>query len=404
MTEPTVPAGPAGPSPDPARAGRKDEHVRLAAGQQAALAAGAGPRNDFDEVELLHHALDGVDPAHVDLTAAVGPWRWPLPLYVNGMTGGSVATGRVNRAIGIAARATGIPVATGSVSAGLDDAAARATFTVVRDENPDGFVMANLGADRTPDDAVRAVEMLRADALQVHLNAAQETVMPEGSRRFETWAGNVAAICAASPVPVVVKEVGAGLSGRTLARLAGLGVTVADVGGRGGTDFVGIENDRRPTRDLAYLRGWGQSAVACLLDAPAGAPHLLASGGVRTPLDVVRALALGARAAGVAGRFLRVVLDAGEPPRDAAATDRAAARLVEEIEVWRSHLAALHGLLGARTPAELMTTDVLVRGTVREFAALRGIDVGALTRRTIARPAPDLSPDLTARHDGAPHA
>jgi isopentenyl-diphosphate delta-isomerase len=205
-----------------------------------------------------------------------------------------------------------------------------------------------------------------------------------------------------SPVPVVVKEVGAGLSGRTLARLPGLGVTVADVGGRGGTDFVGVENDRRPTRDFAYLRGWGQSAVICLLDAPAGAPDLLASGGVRTPLDVVRALALGARSAGVAGRFLRVLLDDGEPPRDAAATDRAAARLVEEIEVWRDHLTALHGLLGAMTPADLMSTDVLVRGTVREFATLRGIDVGALTRRTDARDAHHL--DHPARHDGAAHA
>lgn len=109
---------------------------------------------------------------------------------------------------------------------------------------------------------------------------------------------------------------------------------------------------------------------------------------MRTPLDVVRALALGARAAGVAGRFLRVLLDDGEPPRDAAATDRAAARLVEEIEVWRDHLVALHGLLGAPTPADLVTTDVLLRGTVRETAALRGTDVGALTRRSAARPVP----------------
>jgi isopentenyl-diphosphate delta-isomerase len=353
-----------------ARSARKDEHVQLVmAGRE-----GGPPANDFDDVELLHHALDGVDPARVRLEAAVGPWRWNAPLYINGMTGGSEATGRINRALGIAARETGVPVASGSMSAALDDPSTLPSFRVLRDENPDGFVLANLGADRTPDDALRAVEALEANALQLHLNAAQETVMPEGSRSFDTWADSIEAICEAVTVPVVVKEVGMGLSARTLTRLHGLGVTLADVAGRGGTDFVGVENARRAGRDFSYLAGWGQSAVCCLLDAPTPSPELLASGGVRTPLDVVRALALGARAAGVAGTFLAVVVEGG------------AEAAVAEIRRWQEHLVALMALLGAPTPADLATVDVLLRGRVLEFATVRGIDAGALSRRSAARP------------------
>ena len=349
------------------RSARKDEHVQLVMDGRREQPHQA---NDFDDVELVHHALDGIDPARVSLATDIGPWRWAAPLYINGMTGGSETTGRINRALAIAARETGTPVASGSMSVALDDPSTLPSFRVLRDENPDGIVLANLGAERTPDDARRVVDLLGADALQVHLNAAQETVMPEGSRGFDRWAANIEAIVAAVPVPVVVKEVGAGLSGRTLTRLHGLGVQLADVAGRGGTDFAAVENARREGRDYAYLAGWGQSAVSCLLDVPTPAPEVLASGGVRHPLDVVRALALGARAVGVAGAFLAVAVDG-----DAEAT-------AAEIRRWQEHLVALHALLGAASPADLTTTDVLLHGRVLEFARLRGIDAGALTRRS----------------------
>lgn len=353
------------------RSARKDEHVQLVMDDRREQPRKA---NDFDDVELVHHALDGIDPARVTLATDVGPWRWPVPLYVNGMTGGSEKTGAINRALAIAARETGTPIASGSMSVALGDPSTLPSFRVLREENPDGFVLANLGAERSPDDARRVVELLEADALQVHLNAAQETVMPEGSRGFDRWAASLEAIVAAVPVPVVVKEVGFGLSARTLSRLHGMGVQVADVAGRGGTDFAAVENARRSGRDFAYLAGWGQSAVSCLLDAPSPAPALLASGGVRTPLDVVRALALGAKAVGVAGAFLAVAVEGGE---EAA---------VAEIRRWHEHLVALHALVGAATPADLTTTDVLLHGRVLEFARLRGIDAGALTRRSAARP------------------
>src|SRR5699024_5066458 len=166
------------------------------------------------------------------------------------------------------------------------------------------------------------------------------------------WQRSVAGIVEASPVPVIVKEVGFGLSRETLHTLSGLGVRIADVSGKGGTDFLSIESSRRTDGaviDYSILTGFGQSALACLLDAPDDAPVLLASGGVRNPYDVVKALACGARAVGVAGVFLKQVLDGG------------AEALVPLVHGWQDQTTALLALLGAATPAQLHRTDLVVR-------------------------------------------
>lgn len=349
---------------------RKDQHVDLADAQQHDRPV----RNDFDDVRFLHHALAGIDADRVRLQSSFAGISWPVPLYVNGMTGGSARTGEINRSLAIAARETGIPIATGSMSVALREPEMIGTFRVMRDENPDGFVCANLSADATGDDAARVVDLLQADALQIHVNSVQETVMPEGSRGFSAWPANIAAIVERVEVPVIVKEVGFGLSRTTLHRLADEGVAVADVSGSGGTDFARIENARRSEDDYAFMAGWGQSAVCCLLDAtdaaPGDIPALVASGGVRSPLDVVRALALGAHAVGVSGVFLHAVLRGGE---DA---------LISRIRAWLEQIAQLQALLGASTPADLVRTDLLLRGDVREFCELRGIDAAAFSRRT----------------------
>ena len=366
------------PSP---RAARKDDHVRLASAQQT-----EGPRrSDFDDLEFVHHALSGTSPETVDLSVDLGDWTWSAPFYVNGMTGGTETTARINRDLALAAAETGLPMACGSMSVALDDAEAAKGFTVIREVNPDGFVMGNLGAGRSADDARRAVELLGADALQIHVNPVQETAMPEGTRDFSEWLDGLAEIVAACPVPVMVKEVGFGLSRRTLGQLAEIGVRFADVSGAGGTDFLRIENDRAGAHDFAMLTGFGQSALACLLDAPdewtgggaVSAGVLLASGGVRNPYDVVKALACGARAVGVAGTFLQTVLDHGPDG------------LIDLVCTWQDQTRALLALLGAQRSTDLAHTDLLTRGRLGEFARLRGIDVVALSHRSEAPPSSD---------------
>ncbi|WP_448060852.1 type 2 isopentenyl-diphosphate Delta-isomerase [Cellulomonas hominis] len=348
---------------------RKDDHVRLVDAQHRPDRA-----NDFDHVRLVHHALAGGDRAAVRLGVRGRALDWPVPLYINGMTGGSDRTAEINRDLAIAARETGIPIASGSLGTIFRDPSSIPSFRVLREANPGGIVMANVNPNVTPAQAREAVDLLGADALQLHLNAAQEIVMPEGDRDFSRWTDNVAAIIAAVDVPVIVKEVGFGMSRRSVADLADLGASAVDVSGRGGTDFAAVENARRAAGDYAYLVGWGQSAVECLLDAAPlrGRVDLLASGGVRSPLDVVRALALGATAVGVAGGFLHVLLAEGVEA------------LVQRIRTWLDQVQDLMTLVGAAEPVALRRTDLLLTGPVREFCELRGIDAAAYARRSEA--------------------
>lgn len=345
---------------------RKDDHVRLAVEQHH----GHSGRNQFDEVSFVHHALAGIDRPQVSLGTAFAGITWPVPIYINAMTGGSDKTGAINRDLATAARETGVPIASGSMNAYLKNPSCAETFAVLRRENPDGFVMANINATTSVDNARRAVGLLEADALQIHLNAAQETPMPEGDRSFASWGPQIERIAAAVGIPVIVKEVGNGLSRGTVLRLKDLGVRAVDVSGRGGTDFARIENGRRELGEYAFLHGWGQSTAACLLDAQQTGIPVLASGGVRDPLDVARALALGAHAVGSSAGFLRTLLDGGVPA------------LITHITTWLDQLAALQTLLGARTPAHLTHCDLLIHGELRSFCADRGIDTRRLAQRS----------------------
>ncbi|WP_166983393.1 type 2 isopentenyl-diphosphate Delta-isomerase [Paramicrobacterium fandaimingii] len=355
---------------------RKDDHVRLATEQNR----GRARLNEFDDVRFVHHALGASDIDAVSLATRIGPLALPLPLYINGMTGGSESTALINRDLGIVAKETGVAIASGSMSPVFKDSSTTEGFRAIRDENPNGTVFANLSANASVDNARAAVDIMRADALQIHINSVQELVMPEGDRAFSHWPENIARIADALDVPVIVKEVGFGMSGGTVAQLAGLGVGIVDVSGRGGTDFAAIENARRTGADFSILSGWGQSAIVGLLDSRDAAAEanvsLLASGGVRTPLDAVRALALGARAVGVAGSFLRVLKDEGV---DA---------LIGEITRWTDQIRSIIALLGQTSVSGLAETDVVISGDVRDFCDARGIDTTRYARRSENRGGP----------------
>ncbi|MFT0846358.1 type 2 isopentenyl-diphosphate Delta-isomerase [Actinomycetaceae bacterium L2_0104] len=358
---------------------RKDEHVRISEELRGGL------HNGFDDVRFLHHSFGELSRDDVDIATTVTGRSWPVPFYINAMTGGSEMTGRINADLARAAAATGVAMASGSVSVALRDPALAPTFRVIRENAPNAFLFANVSPQATPEQAGRAVDLLDADALQIHVNPAQELVMPEGERDFRGWLDRIGEIVEAVAVPVVVKEVGFGLSARSIGQVMARGVHTVDVSGRGGTDFAAIENHRRTGREYGYLAGWGQSTIECLLDSLHRIPmqsdqsaqpfaqrsaEVLASGGVRTPLDVVRALALGARAVGVSGHFLHVLLTDG---LDA---------LVGELESWIEQVRTLLTLLGAAEVAALRRTDVLVTGSTAEFARLRGIELQTLARRS----------------------
>lgn len=350
---------------------RKDAHLALADAQYNPRA-----NSGFDSVRFMPNALpqlalDEVDSsvrvfakeasgadgtsATADGTSAstsilTPDFLWRSPLYINAMTGGSFNAQKINAQLARVAAKTGVAIASGSLSAALQNNALSATFSVIRSENPRGFVMANVSAGTSASDAMRAVEMLQANALQVHLNAAQELVMTEGDRDFRNWLKNIEQIvrsCEAQHVPVVVKETGCGMTARDVLRLRNIGVRAVDVSGRGGTNFVTIENARRSHGGYDYLADWGLTTVESLIDIrkcealKANPVEIFASGGVRTPLDVVRALALGASAVGVAGEFLHTLMHEGE---DA---------LLQQILDWQEQIRVIMALLGCKSVADL---------------------------------------------------
>lgn len=344
---------------------RKDEHITLADEQYSAYA-----NSGFDSVRFMPNALPQVALEEVDSsvcvfarvfesattsasTASATPAtaaNWRSPLYINAMTGGSARAQKVNAQLARVAAKTGVAMASGSLSAALRDDALAGTFSVIRSENPRGFVMANVSAGTSASDAMRAVSMLQANALQVHLNAAQELIMPEGDRDFRNWLKNIEQIvreCETARVPVIVKETGCGMTARDVLRLRDVGVRAVDVSGRGGTNFVAIENARRSRGVYDYLADWGLTTVESLLDIrkcealKSNPVEIFASGGVRTPLDVVRALALGASAVGVAGEFLHTLMREGE---DA---------LTQQIADWQEQIRVIMALLGCKNVADL---------------------------------------------------
>lgn len=349
---------------------RKDDHVHLATLQGSSRHV----PNDFDLVRFVHHPLGAVDVNDISTEAEFCGMATPVPLYINAMTGGSAATLTINGQLARVAAETGVAIAAGSMSAVLRDPKTAPSFRILRDENPDGIILANLSANATPEQAAEVVDLLAADALQVHVNSVQEIVMPEGDRVFAHWLEHIRKIIQTSSVPVIVKEVGFGFSAETLDQLVAIGVHYVDVSGRGGTNFADIENSRRTQQDFTQLLSWGQSTVESLLESQDAMAQnrlkIYASGGVRTAADLVKALAFGAEAVGVAGGFLHTLRTKGE------------GALTGEIERWLFQMRSIMAILGASTVADLARTDLLVTGAAREYGLNRGIDVARLAQRS----------------------
>ena len=342
---------------------RKRSHLELC---ETAPVEYAGKTTLFEEVELVHEALPELAVDEVDVGTTLLGKRLRAPLLITGMTGGTEEASAINRALAEVAEEHGIAFGLGSQRAMHRTPGLAHTFAV-RAHAPTTLVLANVGVVQAIALSTAEVEALvravGADALCVHLNPAQELIQPGGDRDFRGGLATIARLVRELPVSVVVKETGCGVSRRTAERLLAAGVRTLDVSGAGGTSWVKVETLRagEAERECGELfADWGIPTAAALLGLRGLDLEPIASGGIRSGLDVAKAVALGARAAGVALPVLRAYRERGK------------AGAGQFIERLTSGLRTAMVLTGSRDMAALGRAPVVLGGRLRDWIRAEG--------------------------------
>ncbi len=339
--------------PTPLTASRKDSHIEVVLREDVAHKTVS---NGFERYRFDHEALPEMDLAEVELSIELLGKRLAAPLVIGAMTGGTERSQRINRHLAAAAQAEGVALALGSARTVLEDVARARTYAV-RDLAPDVLLFANLGAVQlrlgvTPDDCRRLVELLAADALFLHLNPLQEVVQPEGDTTFGGLVERITAVARAlTPTPVLVKEVGAGISAASARRLRDTGIAGIEVAGAGGTSWALIESHRSGNPEKAHLgrvfADWGIPTAESLVEVRRACPALtvIASGGIRDGIESAKALALGANAVAAAYPFL-------------AAAETSAEAVAARIRLFREEIRTACFLTGSRSVAALRNASL----------------------------------------------
>ncbi|MGM0651665.1 MAG: type 2 isopentenyl-diphosphate Delta-isomerase [Bacillota bacterium] len=349
------------------RAHRKNEHLFYSLKRKPGKA-------DFKDVSFVHNCIPDKALGQISLETEYMGRTYRSPLFINAITGGSHVAHKINAALADVARTCNIPMAVGSQMAALENSSCTESYSVVRRRNPGGFIWSNIGAYATPQMAARAVNMVRADALQIHLNTAQELVMKGGDRDFIGMLKRIEEIVKVMEVPVIAKEVGFGIAREQAEALQNAGVSAIDIGGKGGTNFIVIEGSRSDSQHIASLIKWGIPTAISLcetVDVLKPGVDLFASGGLSNALDLAKALSLGAKAVGLAAMPLYILVKYGRKA------------LIRKIHDLENDLKKIILLTGAGSIADLQKVPLVVTGYTSEWLINRGIDPGKYARRSL---------------------
>lgn len=281
---------------------RKDDHIAHALSQHNQQST-----VEFQQTRFIHNALPETDFFNIDTTTHIEHLKFCTPFFINAMTGGSEQSKTINQQLSIIAKESDIALATGSCSIMLNEPTSISSFKIIRQENPDGIIFANIGAHHSVENAKKVIDILQANALQIHINAPQEMAMQEGDRNFKGWLTNIETIVNNCDIPVIVKEVGFGMTKETIQQLLTIGVKTIDISGRGGTNFAKIENARY-NNSPTFLNDWGLTTIESLLEAQhvkkLNPFNLIASGGIKNANDITKCLILGANLVGLSTTIL----------------------------------------------------------------------------------------------------
>jgi isopentenyl-diphosphate Delta-isomerase len=313
--------------------------------------------NYFEYIYLEHNALPEIHFAEIDTECSFLGKVINFPVMINAMTGGFDRAVEINSSLAAVASRLKIPMAVGSQAIAVADKEYEASFKVVREVLKEGVVISNINAFASLEDVLRAVDMIQADGVQIHLNPAQEIVMPEGDRNFKGLLKNIEDIVKKIDKPVIVKEIGFGLSKDVVKRLLEVGVTYIDIGGRGGTNFIKIESARNEEFNFDELFQWGIPTALSLLESRQLSRNLniICSGGMRGAEEVVKALCAGADIIGISGPVLREFLEGGI---------EGAEKYLQNI-IYKSKVMML--LLGKENLKELKTVPYRITGELKEL-------------------------------------
>ena len=322
----------------------------------------------FEDIELIHNALPEIDKNDIDLSTSVFGKKLDSPLFITAITGGHPASKGINKQLAIVAEENNIALGVGSQRAACEHPELADTYSVVRDNAPDCLLVGNIGAPQL-NLANKAVEILDADILAIHLNPLQESIQPEGDLDARGYLDLISKITDAVDIPVMAKETGCGISGETAKQLADAGVSFIDIEGAGGTSWAAVETYRAEDRYYGELFwDWGiptaisTAEVVNNVDIP-----VVSSGGIRSALEAAKAIALGADSVGMALPFLKKSISHEE--------------LTQFINKFNDSLRIAMFLVGANNIEELKQSKLVVRGKTREWLNERGINTKNYSRR-----------------------
>ena len=350
---------------------RKLDHIRISL--EKPVDAKIRP---FQDIVLLHKALPEIDEADIDTSCVFLKKKLKAPLMISAMTGGHPDVLPINVRLGQAAQELGVAIGVGSQRAAIEDRKLVETFSAVRDAAPDIPIIGNIGAVQLkrsgPEILEQLAEMIDADAIAVHLNFLQESIQPEGDKD----AGGVLEalkMAAKGPVPIMVKETGAGISREVAKDLISAGVKMIDVSGVGGLSWASVESFRAAQvgDDELEMMGrlfesWGIPTPVSIVECKAAGASVISSGGVRSGLDAAKSLALGASLAGAALPLIRP-----------ATKDKEAV-----VRVMNAYVRALRitmFLTGCNEVTQLASVPLVVLGRTGEWLEARGFDLRAFS-------------------------
>jgi len=353
---------------------RKIEHVSVALGQDVSVAQ----RANWNDIQFVHQALPEVDLDEIDTSVTFLGRKLRYPIFISSLTGGHPDVTFINANLARAAERYGLALGVGSQRAAIVNPDVSNSYAVTRQQAPNTFLIANIGAPQlikqarhepfTLEQVQRAIDMIGADALAVHMNSLQEAAQPEGDRRAVGEAAALKALTARLSLPVIAKETGAGVCREQALLLRSCGVAAIDVGGAGGSSMSAMEAARSEargderTRNIGLLyRDWGIATPIAVVEASAAQLPLISTGGVRNGLDMARALALGATLVGMGFPFLKAASQSYE------AVCELLERVIAELKVAMQ-------LSGAATITALQHVDIVVTGETRNWLTMRGFE------------------------------